>query len=60
MTLFQALQGKTIASIYDGRSDGSVLIRLADRTEIVIFDGIVREFDDNDSIIGICDPNGSI
>lgn len=60
MTLFEAVKGKTIVSIYDGRPDGSVLIRLDDRTEIVIFDGIVREFDDTDSIIGICDPNGSV
>ncbi len=52
-TLFEILKGKTIASIYDGRLDGSVLIRLTDRTEIIIFHGVVREFDDTEDVIEI-------
>jgi hypothetical protein len=32
-----------IENVYDGRPDGSVLIRLQDRTEIVIFNGIIRQ-----------------
>ena len=45
MTLFEALKGKTIVNTYDGRPDGSVLIRLNDRTEIVIYDGTIDVFD---------------
>ena len=51
MTLSEALKGKTIAAVYD--RDDDVLIRLDDRTEIVIFDGIVREYDDTESVFYI-------
>lgn len=40
-TLYEILKGRTITNVYDGRTDGSVLIRLNDRTEIVIRDGAI-------------------
>lgn len=40
-TLYEILRGRTIENVYDGRTDGSVLIRLNDRTEIVIKEGVI-------------------
>lgn len=44
-TYYKILNGKRVSSVYDGRPDGSILIRLDDRTEIVIFSGVIRQDD---------------
>jgi hypothetical protein len=41
MTNYELLHNKRIANVYDGRPDGSVLIRLDDRTEILIRSGAI-------------------
>ncbi len=51
MTLDRLLQNKKIVNIYEGRPDGSILIRLCDRTEIIIFDGVIRDDDDTAILI---------
>ena len=42
-TIHEMLKGQKIVNVYEGRPDGSILIRLQDRTEIVITKGLVRE-----------------
>ncbi len=50
-TIYALLHDKRIVNVYDGRPDGSILIRLNDRTEIIIFDGIIRK--DNVALISL-------
>ncbi len=46
MTNCELLHNKRIANVYDGRPDGSVLIRLDDRTEILIRSGAIMQEDE--------------
>ena len=50
----EILKNKKIVNWYD-QPNGNMLIRLDDRTEIVIFKGIIR--DDDDEVVSI---NGEI
>ena len=42
MTVFEMIKDRRIVNVYEGRPDQSVLIRLDDRTEIVIYAGMLR------------------
>lgn len=55
-TFCEILKGQEIANVYEGRPDGSILIRFRDRTEIVIWKGIIRR-DDEVSVINGTPPD---
>jgi len=52
MTNYVLLSGKRIVNVHDGRPDGSVLVRLDDRTEIVIREATILHGDDTFEIKG--------
>lgn len=56
-TFYQLLNGKKITNVYDGRPDGSILVRLNDRTEVVIRKAIII---DGEEMAEIKQPCGEI
>lgn len=56
MTAYEMLKYKKIVNVYEGRPDQSVLIRLDDRTEIVICAGMIRVDDEQETVMTI-EPN---
>lgn len=46
--LHELLNNKTIMNSYDGRSDGSIMFRLDDRTIVVIEKGFIMPDGDDD------------